>query len=41
MNTLRAYEAATEGIRKDNKETKLLIATIRPHKAVASSTIAR
>ena len=41
VNKLRAYEAATESIRKDNKEKKLLVATIKPHKAVSSSTIAR
>ena len=41
VSTLHAYEAATSGIWKDNTEEKLLIATIKPHKAVASFTIAR
>ena len=41
VHTLRAYEAATETLSKDNKESRLLIATIKPHKAVTSSTIAR
>ena len=41
VHTLRAYEVATENIRNANKESKLLIATIKPHKAVTSSTIAR
>ena len=41
VHTLRAYEAATKSIRNANKESKLLIATIKPHKAVTSSTIAR
>ena len=41
VHTLQAYEVVTQGIRDDNKVTKLLLATIRPHKAVTSSTIAK
>ena len=41
VRTLQAYETATQNIRDNNKETKLFLATIKPHKTVASSTIAR
>ncbi len=39
VTTLRAYVARTLPLRA--AETKLFIATIKPHKAVTSSTIAR
>ena len=39
--TLKAYEKATEQFRKTEEQQKLFIATIRPHKPVAASTIAR
>ena len=35
------YETATRSLRDNNQETKLFLATIKPHKAVASSAIAR
>ena len=39
--TLKAYEKATELFRLIEEQHKLFIATIRPHKPVAASTIAR
>ena len=39
MQTLQAYESMTKNLRND--VSKLFIATIRPHRAVTSSTIAR
>ena len=39
--TLKAYEKATEQFRQTEEQQKLFIATIRPHKPVAASTIAR
>ena len=39
VTTLKAYEERTRLLR--GKETKLLIATIKPHKAISSSTVAR
>ena len=41
VTTLKAYEKATEQFRKTEEQQKLFIATIRPHKPVAASTIAR
>ena len=39
MSTLKEYEKRTKSLR--GEETKLLIAIIKPHKAVSSSTVAR
>ena len=39
VSTLKEYESRTQPLRE--RETKLLVAIIKPHKAVSSSTVAR